>query len=122
MKFATVAVTLMTLALGGWSVGAAGEPQSNAQLVRAGQQAYDRHDCQNCHRIGRVGARKGPLDGVASKMTEAEIRQWLTDPASMEAQMDEPPEGTNSMANTLAKKPLTEEEINGLTAYMMTLD
>jgi len=40
----------------------------------------------------------------------------------MEAKMEEPPEGTNSMANTLAKRPLTEDEVNALTAYMMTLD
>ena len=98
---------------------AAQEPDK--ALVDAGKKAYAKHDCSKCHRIGRVGAKKGPLDGVATKLTPAEIRHWLTNPAEMEAKMEEPPTGTNSMANTLSKRPLTPAEVDQLTAYMLTL-
>jgi mono/diheme cytochrome c family protein len=106
-------------------IGLAGLPaaaqEPDPKLVAEGKKAYTKHDCSKCHRIGRVGAKKGPLDGVASKLTEAEIRKWLTAPAEMEAKMEEPPEGTNSMANKLDKKPLTPAEVDALAAYMLTL-
>ena len=115
--FAT-ALAVGTLSLAGLPA-AAQEPDK--ALVDAGKKTYAKHDCSKCHRIGRVGAKKGPLDGVATKLTADEIRKWLTVPAEMEAKMEEPPEGTNSMANKLEKKALTPEEVDALAAYMLTL-
>jgi mono/diheme cytochrome c family protein len=103
---------------GGLAVGA---QEPDPKLVAEGKKAYSKHDCSKCHRIGRVGAKKGPLDGVAAKLSAADIRKWLTVPAEMEAKLKEPPEGTNSMANTLNKKPLTPAEVDALAAYMLTL-
>jgi mono/diheme cytochrome c family protein len=101
--------------------GVASAQEPDKKLVDAGKKAYEKHDCSKCHRIGRVGAKKGPLDGVASKLSAADIRHWLTNPAEMEAKLKEPPTGTNSMANTLSKRPLTPAEVDALAAYMSTL-
>lgn len=100
---------------------AATVPVQDDALVEQGIALYDKYSCDKCHRIGRRGARKGPLDGVGSKLTEEEIRNWFVNPAEMEAQMEEPPTGSNSMANTLDRRPLAEEEVDALTAYMLTL-
>ena len=117
-RYLSTALALAIVGLAGLPLAAQEPPKA---LVDAGKKAYSKHDCSKCHRIGRVGAKKGPLDGVATKLSVDDIRKWLTVPAEMEATLDEPPEGTNSMANTLNKKPLTPEEVDALAAYMLTL-
>ena len=57
-----------------------------AQDAKAkGQQLFADQKCTLCHSIGDKGNKKGPLDGVASKLSAAEIREWLTDAKGMTA-------------------------------------
>ena len=39
--------------------------------------------CSMCHSIEGKGNAKGSLDGVGSKLSAAEIRQWIVDPKTM---------------------------------------
>ena len=47
--------------------------------VTKGAEVYAAQKCGMCHSIGDKGNKKGPLDGVGSKLPAADIRQWMTD-------------------------------------------
>src|SRR6266487_6118592 len=51
--------------------------------VAKGQQVYADQKCALCHSIGDKGNKKGPLDGVGSKASAADIRMWMTDAKAM---------------------------------------
>src|SRR6266700_3225352 len=57
-----------------------------AQDAKAkGEQLFVEQKCTLCHSIGDKGNKKGPLDGVASKISADEIRSWITDAKGMTA-------------------------------------
>lgn len=89
----------------------------DAALVKKGQDVYAAQKCATCHSIEGKGKKTNPLDGVGSKLTAEEIRNWIVNPKEMTAK-------TNS-----TKKPpmpakytkLPAEEIDALVAYMQSL-
>ena len=50
-----------------------------------GAAVYAAQKCATCHSIAGKGQAKGPLDGVGSKLTADEIRQWIVNPVEMSA-------------------------------------
>src|SRR5205823_2292726 len=50
-----------------------------------GQQLFIDQKCTLCHAVAGKGNPKGPLDGVGSKQSSADIRAWLTDAKAMTA-------------------------------------
>jgi len=58
--------------------------------VTKGQQLFADQKCALCHSIGDKGNTKGPLDGVASKLSADEIRSWITDAKGMTAKTKAP--------------------------------
>ena len=72
-------VLLMMAGLLTWASGA------SAQTAAAGEKVYTAQKCQICHSIAGKGNQKGSLDGVGSKLSADEIRQWIVDPATMTA-------------------------------------
>ena len=88
---------------------------ASAQDAKKGQQLFAEQKCSLCHSIGETGNKKGPLDGVGSKLTADEIRLWITDSKMMTAKTKatrKPP----MKSYTLAK-----EDIDALVAYLATL-
>ena len=88
--------------------------QDAAQIERA-KKVYTEKKCANCHSIAGKGNKKGPLDDVGTKLSEAEIREWLSDPIGMakkaKAERKPPMKALN----------LGKEDLDAMTAYMMTL-
>jgi mono/diheme cytochrome c family protein len=107
----SVAVTIgLTVMLS--VAGSAGGRDVNADR---GAEVYTAQKCSLCHSIAGKGAKKGALDGVGSKLSAAEIRAWLTDPAGMTAKAKatrKPP---------MKKKDMPAEDIDALVAYLLTL-
>lgn len=63
---------------------AAGVTSANAQDAKAdGEKVYAAQKCSLCHSIAGKGNAKGPLDEVGSKLSDGEIRSWLTDAKGM---------------------------------------
>lgn len=59
-------------------------PLASAQTpVEKGKAVFDAQHCSLCHSVAGKGNAKGPLDGMGSKLTAAEIKQWLSAPAEM---------------------------------------
>jgi mono/diheme cytochrome c family protein len=93
-----------------------GAASAGAQDAKAkGEQLFVEQKCTLCHSIGDKGNKKGPLDGVASKISAAEIREWITDSKGMTAK------------TKATRKPemkayaLPKDDVDALVAYLSTL-
>ena len=84
--------------------------------VERGQKVYAAEKCAVCHAIAGLGNKRGALDGVATKLSADELRQWVTNAAEMTAK------------TAAARKPvmksyahLAKDDVDGLVAYLQTL-
>jgi mono/diheme cytochrome c family protein len=81
-----------------------------------GQQVFEAQKCSLCHSVAGKGNAKGPLDGVGSKYSAADLKLWITSPAEM-----------SKKHNTTRKPPmksfasLSAADIEALVAYLQTL-
>jgi mono/diheme cytochrome c family protein len=83
--------------------------------VTKGAEVYAAQKCALCHSIGDKGNKKGPLDGVGSKLSAADIRQWMTDAKAMTAK-------TNATRKPDMKAyALPNDDVDALVAYMVSL-
>ena len=86
-----------------------------AQDAAKGEQVYTAQKCAICHSIGDKGNKKGPLDGVGTKLSADELRKWIVDAKGMTAKTG------------AARKPemknyaLPKEDVDALVGYMVTL-
>ena len=53
--------------------------------VEHGKKVYAAEKCSACHSIAGAGNKKGPLDAVGSRLTAAEIDQWIVSAPAMTA-------------------------------------
>jgi mono/diheme cytochrome c family protein len=87
-----------------------------AQDAARGKQVYTESKCSICHSIAAQGNKKGPLDGIGSKLNDADIRLWITSAPDMavKAKADRKPP-------MKAYPDLPKEDLDGLVAYLQTL-
>jgi mono/diheme cytochrome c family protein len=88
----------------------------DAKLVAKGEQVYAAQKCAMCHSIGDKGNKKGPLDGVGTKLTVAEIREWMVNPAEMHKKT-----GKDRKPNMKPYDKLSKEDLDAVVAYMQSL-
>jgi mono/diheme cytochrome c family protein len=91
-----------------------------AQDAAKGAKLFTDNKCAMCHSIAGKGNPKGPLDEVGSKLSSAEIHDWITDPATMaaKAKADRKP-AMATMAATFKK--MSKEDVDSLVAYLSSL-
>ena len=83
--------------------------------IAKGEEVYAAQKCAMCHSIGDKGNKKGPLDGVGSKLSTDEIRMWMTDAKTMTAK-------TNSTRKPEMKSySLPKDDLDAVVAYMASL-
>ena len=90
---------------------------ASAQDTAKGAKVYADQKCAMCHAIAGKGAAKGPLDGVGSKLTPDEIRQWIVDPVAMTAKA----KATRKPAMQPKYKALPKEDLDALVGYLASL-
>jgi mono/diheme cytochrome c family protein len=83
--------------------------------VTKGQQLFADQKFTLCHSVGDKGNKKGPLDGVASKLSADEIRLWITD-AKAQTAKTKATRKPEMKAYTLPK-----DDVDALVAYVTTL-
>ena len=88
----------------------------DAKAVAKGQKLFADQKCSLCHSIGDKGNKKGPLDGVASKLSAAEVHEWIVDATSMAAKAKATRKPPMKSYATLPK-----DDVDALVAYLMTL-
>ena len=86
-----------------------------AQDAKKGEALFADQKCTLCHSVGDKGNKKGPLDGVATKLKADEIREWIVDAKGMTAKTKAPrkPE--------MKAYSLPKGDVDALVAYMSTL-
>jgi mono/diheme cytochrome c family protein len=104
------------LGIGAVTLGATLAFAQDAAKVERGKAVYAEQKCKLCHSIAGEGNAKGPLDGVGSKLSAAELKQWLVSPKEM-----------SEKAKATRKPPmksystLSAEDQDALVAYQLTL-
>ena len=83
--------------------------------VAKGAEVYAAQKCGMCHSIGDKGNKKGPLDGVGTKLKEAEIREWMTDAKGMTAKTKA------TRKPDMKSYALPKDDLDALVAYMQSL-
>jgi len=89
----------------------------DAAQIKRGQEVYTAQKCQMCHAIAGKGSKSNPLDGVGTKLTADDIRQWITHPTDMTAKAKstkKPP-----MPNKYGSLPAAD--LDALVAYLQSL-
>jgi mono/diheme cytochrome c family protein len=106
---------LVTGILGGAALAVA-VPAAAQDAVAKGVQVYAAQKCSICHAIAGKGPGKNTLDGVGSKLSADDIRQWIVDPKTM-----------TTKTKSTAKPPmkaytgLAKADLDALVAYMQSL-
>jgi len=81
-----------------------------------GMKVYQDQKCSLCHSIEGKGNKQGALDGVGSKLTADEIRQWIVSPKEMA-------EKAKATRKPLMKAypSLPKADLDALVAYLASL-
>jgi mono/diheme cytochrome c family protein len=82
-----------------------------------GAKVYADQKCQVCHSIGGKGNAKGPLDDVGTKLSSADIHEWIVDPAGMTAKA----KATRKPAMPAKYGSLPKDDLDALVAYLSSL-
>jgi len=106
--------TLLSVAAVTFAAGMATRP---AAAQEKGQEVYAAQKCQVCHSIAGKGAKQNPLDGVGTKLSAAEIREWIVNPAAMTAKT----KSTKKPPMPAKYSKLPAAELDALVAYMQSL-
>ena len=88
----------------------------DAELVKKGEAVYDAQKCQVCHSVAGKGSKTNPLDGVGSKLSADDIRQWIVDPVAAAKKAN-----STKKPPMPAKYKLPPAELDALVAYMSSL-
>ena len=95
----------------------AGTAYSQDKAAEKGLQVFTAQKCNVCHSIAGKGKKNGPLDDVGSRLSAADIKQWLVDPIAMAAKRE--PKSTRKPP--MKKKAIPADEIDALVALLAGL-
>jgi mono/diheme cytochrome c family protein len=89
---------------------------ASAQDAKAkGEKVYTDQKCSLCHSVAGKGNAKGALDGVGSKLSADEIRNWITDAKGMTAKMK------TTRKPDMKAYTLPKDDVDALVAYLSSL-
>ena len=93
-----------------------GAASSAAQdAVARGEAVFTAQKCGLCHSVAGKGNAKGPIEEGVSKLSAAEIREWITDAKGMTAK-------TKATRKPAMKEfALPKEDVDALVAYLSAL-
>jgi cytochrome c2 len=116
MQMRKLSAILFTVAFGVTLAAGAQALAAQGGSAEKGKQLYTTQKCAMCHSIGDAGNKKGPLDGVGTKLKAEEIRQWMLSPNVMA----EKTKSTRKPAMASYTK-LPKDDLESIIAYMQTL-
>ena len=99
-----------------WGLMAGGAAAQTPAQIEHGKKVFASEKCGVCHSVAGVGNKKGPLDEVGTKLTAAEIREWIVSAPEMTAK------------TKAARKPvmkaypnIVKDDLDALVAYLQSL-
>jgi mono/diheme cytochrome c family protein len=81
-----------------------------------GEEVFLAQKCNICHSVAEKGNTKGPLDGVGSRLSPGDVREWITNAPVMAAKARA--ERTPPMK---AFTGIVGKDLDDLVAYLQTL-
>lgn len=84
--------------------------------IEQGQKVYTATKCNVCHSVAGVGNKRGALDGVGSKLSSDEIRQWIVNAPEMTAKTKAERKPVMRAYPNMAK-----DDLDALVAYLQSL-
>jgi mono/diheme cytochrome c family protein len=106
----TKAMVMAIVICAGFAANAAAQ-----DLKAKGEKVYADSKCAMCHSIGDKGNKKGPLDGVGSKYSADELRQWIVDAKGMTAKTKA------TRKPDMKNYTLAKDDVDALVAYLQSL-
>jgi mono/diheme cytochrome c family protein len=94
-----------------------GTAYTQDKMAEKGMQVFTVQKCNVCHSIAGKGKKNGPLDDVGSRLSAAEIRQWINDPIGMAAKRE--PKSTRKPP--MKKKVLPADDVEALVVLLSGL-
>ena len=89
----------------------------DAAQIEKGKAVYTAQKCQMCHSIAGKGGKTFPLDGVGTKLSADDIRQWISHPKDAA----EKAKSTKKPPMPAKYDKLPAADIDALVAYMQSL-
>ena len=96
-------------------LGVAAAAAAQDAKVAKGEKLFVDQKCNLCHSVGEKGNKKGPLDTAVAKLSDGDVRAWLTDAKAMTAKTK--PERKPEMK----QYTLPKDDVDALVAYVMSL-
>ena len=84
--------------------------------VEKGKEIFTAQKCTICHAVGADGNKKGPLDGIGSKLSADQIREWITNAPEMAAKAKADRKPAMKPVTTLSK-----EDLDALISFVASL-
>ena len=84
--------------------------------AKRGEDLVTSEKCLMCHSVAGKGTKKYPLDGVGGRLSEADIREWLVNPDTMQSKKADKP-----LMKMPTYKSLSGDDLNALVAYLASL-
>ena len=84
--------------------------------IDKGMKVFADQKCSLCHAVDGKGNARGALDGVGSRLSADEIRQWITDPRTMTEKTKAERKPAMRAYPNLAKA-----DLDALVAYLTSL-
>ena len=108
-RFARATMVAAGMTLAGTGVAAAAD-------AARGEAVYAEQKCALCHSIAGKGNARGSLDGVGTKLSADDIKQWIVNPREMTAKTR-----ADRKPPMKAYPNLSAADIDALVAYLQTL-
>ena len=94
--------------------------EGGGNLAAAGRRVYEARKCATCHMVAGEGNIRFNLDRVATRLSESDLRRWLTDTSAMERALPKQP--AVRMSEWLqANRKISDADRNALVAYLSSL-
>ena len=90
---------------------------SQASKEEKGMQVFRAQKCTQCHSIAGVGNKKGALDEIGSKLTAAQIREWIVDPEGMRVKSQPP----STRKPPMKKVKIPADDLDALVGFLAGL-
>ena len=88
----------------------------DSKAIERGRQIYEQQGCGFCHSIAGQGNPRNPLDGVETKRTASELRNFITGSDTLQGLL------TTSIRKMKQKyKELSDDDLDALVLYMQSL-
>lgn len=89
---------------------------SDDPVLTAGKRVFEEQGCMLCHSVGEEGDKQHPLDGAGSRLSAAQIRDFIAPPESMRASLSAEVFETKQQF-----RALPAQDLDALAAYLGSL-